>query len=99
MKVDSQRAYLTPADLGAVTNVEQDKGSSSSRPAGTAPTSDHVSLSSDVQLAQAAQQAAAGAPAIRPDKVAQAKALLAEGKVGTNLDALASSILDSLSQP
>lgn len=98
MKVESQRAYLTPADLGRVDDVKPDKTSTSRQtPAGAA--SDSVSLSSDVKLAQAAQQAADGASAIRPDKVAQAKALLAEGKVGSDLDALASSILDSLTKP
>ena len=98
MKVESQRAYLTPADLGRVDDVKQDK-SSSARQTSAGAASDSVSLSSDVKLAQAAQQAATAASAIRPDKVAQAKALLAEGKVGTDLDSLASSILDSLTKP
>jgi flagellar biosynthesis anti-sigma factor FlgM len=98
MKVESHRAYLTPADLGRTEDVKPDKASSS-RQTSTGAASDSVSLSSDAKLAQAAQQAAAGASSIRPDKVAQAKALLAEGKVGTDLDSLASSILDSLTKP
>lgn len=98
MKVESQRAYLTPADLGRVDDVKPDK-SPSARQTSAGAASDSVSLSSDVKLAQAAQQAATAASAIRSDKVAQAKALLAEGKVGTDLDSLASSILDSLTKP
>lgn len=98
MKVESHRAYLTPADLGRTEDVKADK-TSSSRQTPTGAPSDSVSLSSDVKLAQAAQQAASDASAVRPDKVAQAKALLVEGKVGTDLDSLASSILDSLTKP
>lgn len=94
MKVESNRDILTPADLGRVDNDRTPQ--SGARPSAPGQVTDQVSLSGAVQFAQAAERAANDAPAIRPDKVAHAKALMAEGKVGTNLDSLASSIIDSL---
>jgi flagellar biosynthesis anti-sigma factor FlgM len=94
MKVESHRDILTPTDLG---RVDADRSTpSGSRPSTPGQVTDQVSLSGAVQFAQAAERAANEAPAVRPDKVAQAKALLANGQVGTDLDSLASSIIDSL---
>jgi flagellar biosynthesis anti-sigma factor FlgM len=95
MKVESNRDVLTPADLGKVDN-DRTTQSGSRKPSAPGQVTDQVSLSGAVQFAQAAERAANDAPAIRPDKVAHAKALLADGKVGTDLDSLASSIIDSL---
>jgi flagellar biosynthesis anti-sigma factor FlgM len=94
MKVESNRDIQTPTDLGRVDNDRTTQ--SGSRPSTPSQVNDQVSLSGAVQFVQAAERAATDAPAIRPDKVAQAKALLADGQVGTNLDSLASSIIDSL---
>jgi flagellar biosynthesis anti-sigma factor FlgM len=98
MKVESNTDFLTPTQTG-LGRIDADRTSApSSTPTKPGPIADQVSLSGAVQLVQAATQAAAGASAIRPDKVAAAKQLLADGQVGTDLQSLASSILDSLTQ-
>ena len=60
------------------------------------PTTDSVAISGDVRLAQQAIQAAQGAPDLRNDVVARAQQLLQSGQLGSNLDSLASSMIDSL---
>jgi flagellar biosynthesis anti-sigma factor FlgM len=94
MKVESRSDFVTTTDLGRVDNDRSTQ--TGSRPSTPGQVTDQVSLSGAVQFAQAAERAAHDAPAVRPDKVAQAKALLANGQVGTDLDSLASSIIDSL---
>jgi flagellar biosynthesis anti-sigma factor FlgM len=96
MKVDNNRDYLTTTDP---LRVDADRTSAAgARPSTTGPVTDQVTLSSDAQFLQAAEKAAQDAPNIRPDAVARARALLDQGQVGTDLDALASSILDSLTK-
>ena len=55
---------------------------------------DQVRVSSDVQLASTAIQAANQASDVRPDVVARAKALLADGKIGADPQALADKMID-----
>jgi flagellar biosynthesis anti-sigma factor FlgM len=96
MKVDINRDYLTTPDS---LRVDADRTpATGSRATTTGPVTDQVTLSSDAQFLQAAEKAAQDAPNIRPDAVARAKALLEQGQVGTDLDALASSILDSITK-
>ncbi len=96
MKVDNNRDYLTTTDS---LRVDADRiPAAGSRPSTTGPVNDQVTLSSDAQFLQAAEKAAQDAPNIRPDAVAKAKALLEQGQVGTDLESLASSILDSLTK-
>ena len=98
MKVESNTDFLTPTQTG-LGRIDADRTSPPpSRPTQPGAIADQVSLSGAVQLVQAATQAASNASAIRPDRVAAAKQLLADGKVGTDLQSLASSILDSLTQ-
>ncbi len=96
MKVDNNRDLLTTTDPIRVDNDRTP--AAGSRPSTTGPVTDQVTLSSDAQFLQAAAKAAQDAPNIRPDAVAKAKALLEQGQVGTDLDALASSILDALTK-
>jgi flagellar biosynthesis anti-sigma factor FlgM len=75
-------------------------------PAGAAPASNRVSapanaadqltLSAEAQLLKAATDAAAGDPAVRTELVEKMRALLAEGKIGTDADSLADSLIDDL---
>ena len=98
MKVESSKPdFLTPSTTD-LARTEADRTSSPASRGTTGPVTDQVSLSGDVQLVQSASRAAESAPAVRPDKVAEAKALLATGRVGTDLDSLASAILDSLTK-
>jgi|SRR5579862_4349892 len=100
MKVDPR---LT-SDLDSTVDATRltDRIDNTTRPSSqntTAAISDQVTLSPDVQLANKAAQAAANASDIRPSEVARARELLKNGQVGTNLDSLASKIIDSLIKP
>lgn len=55
-----------------------------------------VSLSSDLRLADEAVRAAALAGEVRPEAVARARALLASGELGGDLERLADRLIESL---
>lgn len=57
---------------------------------------DRVELSKDAAFVNEAVHAANHAPAIRTDKVEQAKKALADGTLGTDADALADAIIDRM---
>ena len=57
---------------------------------------DQVTLSAEAQLLKAAADAAAGDPAVRAELVEKMRALLAEGKIGTDADQLADSLIDDV---
>jgi flagellar biosynthesis anti-sigma factor FlgM len=57
---------------------------------------DELTLSPEAQLLKAAVEAAAGEPAVRSELVEKMRALLAEGKVGTDADSLADSLIDDV---
>ena len=59
-------------------------------------TTDQVTLSAEAQLLKAAADAAAGDPAVRTELVEKMRALLADGKIGTDADQLADSLIDDL---
>ena len=75
-------------------------------PAGSSPASgksapaqgqaDQLTLSPEAQLLKAAADAAAGDPAVRADLVEKMRALLADGGIGTDADALADSLIDDV---
>ena len=50
----------------------------------------------EAQLLKAAAEAAAGDPAVRADLVEKMRALLADGKIGTDADSLADSLIDDV---
>ena len=64
--------------------------------AGAASGGDRVQLSASAKLAAAATEAAQRAPDIRADKVANAKAQLASGKLGADAGQLADALIDDL---
>jgi flagellar biosynthesis anti-sigma factor FlgM len=70
------------------------------RTEGNAPQGDRVEVSDDAkkvqQIVAEAVKAASTAPEVRQDKVERAKALLASGELGSDHEALASSIIDDL---
>lgn len=60
------------------------------------PQADAVKLSDTLKLADQAVRAAAASGDVRPEAVARARQLLESGLVGSNPDALAERIIDSL---
>jgi len=59
-------------------------------------TTDQLTLSSEAQLLKAAADAATGDPAVRTELVEKMRALLADGKIGTDADQLADSLIDDV---
>ena len=59
-------------------------------------TTDGIEVTEDAQFVNRAVQAAIQAPAIRPDKVEQAKQALADGTLGADAAKLADAIIDRM---
>jgi flagellar biosynthesis anti-sigma factor FlgM len=57
---------------------------------------DQLTLSPEAQLLKAAADAAASDPAVRAELVEKMRALLADGKIGTDADQLAESLIDDV---
>jgi flagellar biosynthesis anti-sigma factor FlgM len=57
---------------------------------------DQLTLSAEAQLLKAATEAASGEPVVRTELVEKMRALLAEGKVGTDADSLADALIDDV---
>jgi flagellar biosynthesis anti-sigma factor FlgM len=91
MKVDNPRAQF-----GAeVTRIANDASAPAKRP-GASVQGDAVKLSGDLRLADEAVRAAAVTDDVRPEAVEKARALVARGEVGTDLERLADRLIDSL---
>jgi flagellar biosynthesis anti-sigma factor FlgM len=92
MKIDNNRANFD--------RVEHAKSSATDAAAGKGPTPDAVAggdsvrLSSNAQFATSAVSAAEQAPDIRQDKIERAKALLADGSLGSDPLKLADALID-----
>ena len=67
-----------------------------SAPKPAEPPADAVSLSDTLRLADHAVRAAAFSGDVRPEAVARARQLLESGELGSNPDAIAERIIDSL---
>jgi flagellar biosynthesis anti-sigma factor FlgM len=88
----------TPAgkiDAARTADVKAGKASKASV-ASSASGADQFVVSSDAKLANTAVDAAGKSSDIRPEVVARAKALLAEGKVGNDPHRLADALIDSI---
>jgi flagellar biosynthesis anti-sigma factor FlgM len=57
---------------------------------------DQLTLSPEAQLLKAAADAATGDPAVRAELVEKMRALLVDGKIGTDADQLAESLIDDV---
>jgi hypothetical protein len=90
MKVEDPRHNLA----AAVSAARFQRSRSVDASSGTSQ-ADHVELSSDLALADAAIRAARSGD-VRPEAVARGRALLDGGGLGTDLDALAGNILAAL---
>jgi hypothetical protein len=91
MKVENPRSNndvpVTPAQADSLRQARDARGRT-----GT----DGVRLSGDVRLAQEAVRAASLQESVRPDAVARGRALLESGSLGTDVDRLATLMIDSL---
>jgi flagellar biosynthesis anti-sigma factor FlgM len=94
MKIESNRPNLdtTPAGKIDAARTSDAKAAKASSAAGA----DQFSVSPNAKLASSAIDAATKTSDIRPEVVARAKALLAEGKVGNDPHRLADALIDSL---
>jgi hypothetical protein len=90
MKVEDPRHNLA----AAVSAARFERSRPVETPSGSSH-GDHVELSSDLALADAAIRAA-GSGDVRPEAVARGRALLDSGGLGADLDALAGHILTAL---
>jgi len=59
-------------------------------------TTDQLTLSAEAQLLKAAADAASSDPAMRTDLVEKMRGLLADGKIGTDADQLADTLIDDV---
>jgi hypothetical protein len=91
MKIENPRTNSG----AAVGQVEAD-AARSARNAGRTAGSDRVQFSGDLLLANAAVKAVGTGAAVRPDAVAEARALVASGDLGTDLEHLADRIVNAL---
>ena len=94
MKVDNPRVNSSDPVQPSAAEVTRP----SARPAGTT-SSDAVSLSSSLRLADQAVRAATLADGVRPEAVARGRALLASGALGRDVSRLADRIISQLTQP
>jgi flagellar biosynthesis anti-sigma factor FlgM len=59
-------------------------------------TTDQLTLSAEAQLLKAAADAASSDPAVRTELVEKMRGLLADGKIGTDADQLADTLIDDV---
>src|SRR5262245_8725479 len=92
MKIDNNRANFDRLQnaASAAADAAAKKDAAKTEQAGV----DTVRLSGGAQFATSAVSAAANAPEIRQDKVGRAKALLADGSLGSDPLKLADALID-----
>lgn len=96
MKIEGNRPNIDPT---ATTAIDTKRDLDRTRTERTAATGDQVQVSSAAQLASAAIAAATNAPAVRPEAVARARALLQSGTLGADANKLADSLIDRTIDP
>jgi flagellar biosynthesis anti-sigma factor FlgM len=97
MKIDghSPNSNIQPTATHAVQATKARSGSPADK-VGTGSGPDTVALSAEAQLVGRAIREASSGPAVRQDRVEQAKQKLAAGQVGQDADRLAGKIVDHL---
>jgi flagellar biosynthesis anti-sigma factor FlgM len=97
MKIDGNSPNSNIDPLGpSKTEAARQYSGASTAPAGSASTSDTVQLSPEAQLADRLRQAAAAAPDVRQDRVAEARRKLEAGEIGQDPMALADRLIDQM---
>jgi anti-sigma28 factor (negative regulator of flagellin synthesis) len=97
---DESNGQVTAANTESVRPVETtrsvDTARTASEPQKATTVPDTVSLSGELRLADEAVRAAALSGDVRPKAIARARALLQSGTLGSDTQALADKIIDSL---
>jgi flagellar biosynthesis anti-sigma factor FlgM len=96
MKIDGNSPN---ANVGPLANTPDDtrvKGGGTKGQAGGVSHGDTVALSPQARMVNQALQAAAASPAIRQDKVAEARAKLDAGEIGQDPMGLANTLIDHM---
>jgi anti-sigma28 factor (negative regulator of flagellin synthesis) len=100
MKIEGncQNPDATPAGKVDAARIADVKAGKASKAAGapSASGADQFVVSPDAKLANTAVDAAEKSSDIRPEAVARAKALLADGKIGNDPHRLADALIDSI---
>ena len=81
-----------PLGPAAPTGSTPASNTASAPPAST----DQLTLSAEAQLLKAAADAASSDPAVRTELVEKMRGLLADGKIGTDADQLADTLIDDV---
>lgn len=101
----ADRTEISPEEHGSPSDPRRhgrrrdehlEPGSSSGPP--TRRPRDRVDVSDEVAVFSAALEAARQAPSVRPEVVREMRDLLAKGSVGTDLERLATSLIDSVEE-
>jgi|SRR5690349_3295759 flagellar biosynthesis anti-sigma factor FlgM len=97
MKIENDK----PNPLTGQTDPLGPAAATGSTPASNTPsappaTTDQLTLSAEAQLLNAAADVASADPAVRTELVEKMRALLADGKIGTDADQLADSLIDDV---
>src|SRR5262245_33490456 len=92
MRIDNNRANFDRVETSKTSTT--DAAASKNGAATSGAGADTIKLSSGAQFATTAASAAAAAPEIRQDKVERAKALLADGTLGSDPLKLADALID-----
>ena len=94
MKIDNAYKNFDPAVQASETGSVQKTHGHHRGHKTTAPGTDSVTVSSDAQFATSAISASQSTADVRPDVVARAKQLLADGKIGNDPQRLADRLID-----
>ena len=96
MKIENDKPNALTGATDALTPTTPAASSPTGKTASAQGQADQLTLSPEAQLLKAAADAAAGDPAVRTELVEKMRALLAEGKIGTDADSLAESLIDDV---
>ena len=97
MKIENDKANALTGQTDALTPTAPAASSpAAGKTAAVQSQTDQLTLSPEAQLLKAAADAAADGPAVRTELVEKMRALLAEGKIGTDADSLADSLIDDV---
>lgn len=96
MKIEQSGVPVTPDRISQAAASGGAEGVGRPTSAAGAPAADSAQISGDAQLAVEAARQIGDVDTVRPDVVERAKAALARGEVGADLDRLADRLIDHL---
>ena len=96
MKIENDKPNPLTGQADALTPTTSAGAAPTGKTAPAQSQADQLTLSPEAQLLKTAADAVAGDPAVRTELVEKMRALLAEGQIGTDADALAESLIDDV---